>query len=226
LQVQLIILDFSSATFDTKVMKISNRLTLLRVFFAPVFFILYFIPVWTGKFESASVYVLIPMLCLLEFTDFLDGFFARKNGEVSDLGKLLDPFADVMLHLTTFCCFMMTGQDAVHSGGYLPPVFFLLIMYREFGMTFIRMIAAKKGVAIAARKGGKTKTVLYVVTEFFCMAVESAVRLNLEITDILPVLHVILTVLFCICVIASYVSFFDYLVHFKSVFSESPAGKE
>ncbi len=206
-------------------MKLSNKLTLLRVLFAPVFFILYFIPAWTGKFESASVYVLIPMLCLLEFTDFLDGFFARKNGEVSDLGKLFDPFADVMLHLTTFCCFMLTGQYAGHSGGYLPPVFFLLIMYREFSMTFIRMIAAKKGVAIAARKGGKTKTVLYVVSEFFCMAVESAVRLNLEITDILPVLHVVSTVLFCICVIASYMSFFDYLVHFKSVFSESSAGK-
>jgi len=76
----------------------------------------------------------------MEFTDYLDGHFARKHNEVSDFGKLFDPFADVMVHLCTFLCFMFS----VTGNGYMKPVIFVLIMYREMTMNFIRMVAAKK----------------------------------------------------------------------------------
>lgn len=198
-------------------MKTSNKFTLARVCLAPLFFILYFIPLWTGRWSSFSVFILIPLLAFMEFTDFLDGHFARKHHEVSDLGKLFDPFADVTVHLTTFCCFMLTGQYEGHPGGYLPPLIFILILYREFSMTFIRMVATKKGVAIAARKGGKLKTVLYVASGFFCLAVESSVRLGLPVGDFLPLFHKIAFGLFCACAAASYLSFGDYLIHFRAV---------
>src|SRR5574344_558107 len=114
-------------------MRTSNKITVARVVFAPFFFIVYFLPIWTGFGAAASAYVMIPFLAIAEFTDFLDGYFARKNNEVSDFGKLFDPFADVVLHLTTFTCCMFS---IVPLNSYLPPYFFILIVYREFSMTF------------------------------------------------------------------------------------------
>ncbi|MCR5290016.1 MAG: CDP-diacylglycerol--glycerol-3-phosphate 3-phosphatidyltransferase [Treponema sp.] len=208
-------------------MKMSNRFTMTRIIFAPIFFLLYFIPIWTHCFVRESVFILIPLLAFGEFTDFLDGFFARRHNEVSDFGKLFDPFADVVLHLTTLCCFMLPGYDKTVNSGLISPIVFLLIMYREFGMTFVRMIATKKGIAIAARKGGKFKTVLYVVVGFYCLFLESLTRL-----DVLPAsftaLKLVATVLSICAVVACYSSFLDYLVHFGSVFSgeASDTGKK
>lgn len=189
-------------------MKTADKFTLTRVILAPVFFILYFIPVWTGHFASLSVFILIPLLAFAEFTDFLDGFFARRNKEVSDFGKLFDPFADVLLHLGTFCCFV--------AAGYMPAFILLLIIYREFIMNFIRLIAVRQGIAIAARKGGKLKTVMYVFASFYTLLLESAIRLGFNI-NIMPQLRAGAVVIYCLCVIAAYSSFIDYLIHFKNI---------
>ncbi|AEE17537.1 CDP-diacylglycerol--glycerol-3-phosphate 3-phosphatidyltransferase [Treponema brennaborense] len=191
-------------------MRLADIFTLSRIVLAPVFFVLYFIPVWTGRGGALSVYILVPLLAFMEFTDFLDGYFARKQNSVSDFGKLFDPFADVLVHLTTFLCFVV--------GGYMPAVVFVLILYREFGMNFVRLIAARKGVAIAARKGGKLKTVLYVATGFYFLGVESCIRLGFAVSANAAALHTAGIVLSCVCLVASYVSFVDYLVQFKSLF--------
>ena len=59
-------------------------------------------------FSKLSIIIAIPLLCFAEFTDYLDGHYARKHNEVSDFGKLFDPFADVVVHLGTFLCFMFS----------------------------------------------------------------------------------------------------------------------
>lgn len=194
-------------------MKTADKFTCVRLFFAPLFFLLYMIPVWTGHLGTVSVFILIPLLAFAEFTDYLDGHFARKNNEVSDFGKLFDPFADVVLHLTAFFCYVSTG--------YMPVVVLVFIFYREFGMHFIRMVALKKGVTIAARKGGKLKTVLYIVSGCFSLAVESLIRLGLNISSYLLILKNIGICLYVFCLVASYVSFIDYLIHFREVLSDS-----
>lgn len=194
-------------------MKLSNKFTLVRVIFAPVFFLLYFIPIWTGKFSFLSLLIALPCLIFAEFTDYLDGHYARKHNEVSDFGKLFDPFADVILHLTTFVCFMKSVNPEI---SYLPIVIFLFIMLREFSQNFLRMVAAKKGVAIAARKGGKFKTVMYVVSEFYALLLEILVRTE-NIPSCWQTLKIISLILFIVCVICSYISFIDYLVHFGSI---------
>lgn len=198
-------------------MKLSNKFTMCRVIGAPIVFLLYFIPVWTGYFAAASVFVLLPLLGFLEFTDFLDGYYARKTNQVSDFGKLFDPFGDVILHLTTFACLMLPGFT---GNTYLPPIIFILVIYREFSMNFIRMIATKHGVAIAARKGGKFKTVLYIASGFYALAIECALRLGFSFPNALPTLKIVALVLFIGCLIASYASFADYLKNFGAVFKE------
>ena len=194
-------------------MKLSNKFTLVRVIFAPVFFLLYFIPIWTGKFTFLSLLIALPCLIFAEFTDYLDGHYARKHNEVSDFGKLFDPFADVILHLTTFVCFMKSVNPEI---SYLPIVIFLFIMLREFSQNFLRMVAAKKGVAIAARKGGKFKTVMYVVSEFYALLLEILVRTE-NIPSCWQTLKIISLILFIVCVICSYISFIDFFVRFGSI---------
>lgn len=198
-------------------MKLSNKFTLIRLLYAPVFFLLYFIPIWTGKCAALSMIVAIPLLIFAELTDALDGHYARKLNEVSDFGKLFDPFADVMLHVSSFLCLMKSFSPDV--GGYMPIYLFVLIFYREFAQNFLRMVSAKKGIAIGARKGGKLKTVMYVAAEFYAVFLELLVRINC-IPSFFGVLKIISFVLFVICVILCWASFIDYLVHFGKMFKD------
>lgn len=191
-------------------MKLSNRFTLTRVIFAPILFLLYFIPIWTGCFAKVSICLLIPGLIFAELTDYFDGHYARKHQEVSDFGKLFDPFADVILHLTSFACFLRSYNSEL---SYIPIFAFILIMIREYSQNFLRMIACKQGIAIAARKGGKFKTVMYVVAEFYALFLEGLVRFEL-VPSFFGAMQIGAVVLFIICVICSYASFADYLLTF------------
>ena len=197
-------------------MKLSNKFTFTRIIFAPIFFILYFFPVWTGCGEKVSLLIAIPCLIFAEFTDYLDGHYARKHNEVSDFGKLFDPFADVVLHLTSFVCLMHSLKDGL---SYMPVYFFVLIMLREFSQNFLRMVTAKQGTAIAARKGGKFKTVMYIVAEFYGIFLELLVRMD-AVPECFGILKGAAFGLFAICVILSYASFVDYLIHFGKILKD------
>ena len=195
-------------------MKISNRFTLARALFAPVFYLIFNIPTWLHSdiLGFVSACVMIPLLAVFELTDYWDGHYARKYNEVSDFGKLFDPFADVILNLTVFLCAV--------SAGYMPVFLFVLIFYREFSQNFLRMIALKKGVAIAAKKGGKLKTVFYIISGFFFLTLESYIRLHLtfipeSVNDVIVnVLRWCTLSLFVVCVILSWGSFVDYIKSF------------
>jgi len=149
----------------------------------------------------------------MEFTDFLDGYFARKTKSVSDFGKLFDPFADVLANITVLLCFMIAG--------YLPVLLFIIILYREMSIMFVRMLASRNGVAIGARKGGKTKTVMYIVAAGFSLAIETAVRFNIAFPFSIEVLRWINLGLYCLAVLLAIASFIDYLRHFSSVLKTS-----
>jgi len=197
-------------------MRLSNKFTFTRIIFAPIFFVLYFFPIWTGIGEKVSLLVALPFLAFAEFTDYLDGHYARKHNEVSDFGKLFDPFADVVLHLTSFICLMYSVNSDIT---YIPVFFFTLILLREFSQNFLRMVAAKQGTAIAARKGGKIKTVMYIVAEFYGIFLELLVRLDI-VPEFFGGLKLCAFILFLICVILSYVSFIDYLIHFGKILKD------
>lgn len=209
-------LDLLPPMLDTSSVKLSNKFTVMRLCFAPFFLLMYYIPIWSGSEMLArlSAFAMVPLLAVFELTDFFDGYFARKNNDVSDFGKLFDPFADIMLNLTVFIC-TMTSFDRI-SGGYMPVIIFVLILYRELSMNFLRMIASKQGVAIGARKGGKFKTVFYITSGFYVLLIESAIRLGFGFGEYMSVLHTVATVMFCICLALSYISFFDYLRNFSS----------
>ncbi len=203
-------------------MKTSNKFTFARVIFAPIFFLIYNLPLWlkSETLAFASALLMIPLLAVFELTDYFDGHYARKSGEVSDFGKIFDPFADVMLNLTVFLCAFSSWNPLV--GSYMPVVIFVLIMYREFSQNFLRMVAIRHGVAIAARSGGKFKTVFYITSGFVMLTAESAYRLGLpfDLDFTVPCVKIVIMVFFVICVLLSYISFADYLKNFSSVFKK------
>ena len=134
--------------------------------------------------------------------------------------KVLQTPLDVgffFVYMTTFASLMFSTGSL---GSYTPVFVFILIMYREMGQTFLRMVAAKKGIAIAARKGGKIKTVSYVVSGFYALFLETLVRLDC-VPECFGTLRIIAICLFVLSLILSYVSFTDYLIHFGKTLKEN-----
>ncbi len=189
-------------------MRTADIFTWVRIVFAPIFYFLYMIPEWTGNYLFVSVAVLWPLLLFVEFTDFLDGYFARKKNEVSDFGKFFDPFADVLFHVTAFFCYAYSG--------YMPMWILMLIVMREIAIQFVRLLALKEGVALGAAMGGKIKTVLYILAGMFSFFIETVVRLDIN-TLAIDTLSSINVVLYVVCLIASYASFAQYVVVFCKV---------
>lgn len=191
-------------------MTTADKITSLRLILAPLFFIVYLLPeFFPAGFAGGSQWT-VPVLWLLfivsEITDLVDGRVARKRGEVSDFGKLYDPFADVLVRMTYFLCFVVTGL--------LPVVLFLVILYREFGILFIRILMMKKGVAMGARKGGKLKAVAYMAAGAVALLAISVERLDAPET-LFRLFRAGALVIFVISVIISVISFVDYFVLYR-----------
>jgi len=178
-------------------MTLADKVTSIRLVLAPVFFIIY---IFTEAFWT------VPVLWLLflgsEITDLLDGIIARKRNEVTDFGKLFDPFADTLTQLTYFLCFVVDGI--------LSPILFLLVIYREFSILLIRNLMLKKGLTIGARMGGKIKTVTYIAAAGLALLASSILRLGLS-SEIYRILTIAATVVFIISVVIAVLSLFDYL---------------
>jgi CDP-diacylglycerol--glycerol-3-phosphate 3-phosphatidyltransferase len=183
---------------------IANALTSLRLVLSPVFFVFAFLPYWTsGRFALLSTVILWTIFVLVELSDILDGAVARAQGIVSDLGKLLDPFADVVSRLTYFVVFAVFGI--------MPVWMFVLIMWREVGIIFVRMMMMRDGVALAARKGGKTKAVMYAVSSGFGLLMLMHLRLQ-NLHGFMPWLPWVTMGAFLVAVLLAWGSFIDYLI--------------
>ena len=185
-------------------MNIPNRLTVLRLIMVPVFFISFSISLLS--FPSARVISAVMMfICyaVAELSDLLDGKIARKYNLVTDLGKVMDPFADTLSHLTFFVCFMYRGIMPVWA--------FIIIMWREFSILFMRMLMMRAGKAMPANIWGKSKTVLYAIASIFSI-VYIVVSAFVQPGGWNAAYEMVLYVLFSLSAIASLLSFITYLV--------------
>lgn len=137
-----------------------NKLTLARVILVPVFMVFAAISHY-GRNDFNPLWSLLAgvIFAIASFTDFLDGYLARKNSLITDFGKFADPLADKML-TTAALVYMVT--DGVCS-----PVVLAVVMFREFAVAGVRMIAAADNHVIAANLWGKVKTVLQMLTVLF-----------------------------------------------------------
>jgi CDP-diacylglycerol--glycerol-3-phosphate 3-phosphatidyltransferase len=132
----------------------------------------------------------------------VDGQVARRRKEVSDFGKLFDPFADVLVRITYFLCFVVDGV--------LPVIPLLIILYREFGILFVRILMMQKGIAMGARMGGKIKAVTYMVAGAVTLLAVSVKRLGLG-DGLFAGLRLAGIILFIVSVLFALISFADYI---------------
>jgi CDP-diacylglycerol--glycerol-3-phosphate 3-phosphatidyltransferase len=187
-------------------MTLADKITTLRLILAPFFFIIYFLPVFPGSwFENTApwtVPALWTLFIIAELTDMFDGMAARKRKEVGDFGKLYDPFADTLLQITLFLCFVIDGI--------FPAALFLVILYREFGVQFIRNLMLRKGVTLGARTGGKIKTVFYISAAAAALLAVSIRRLGME-EPVYAAVKTVALIVFCVSALVSVISFADYL---------------
>ena len=121
-----------------------NKLTLFRIATVPIIVILLLFPTEVCTFIAALLF------SAAAITDYLDGFYARKRGLVSTLGKVMDPIADKLLVSSAFI--MLT------SLGWIPAWIVCIIIGRELAVTGLRNIIAEKGEDISASNLGKYKT--------------------------------------------------------------------
>ena len=141
-------------------MNLPNKLTMARVALVPVFMVFAALCCYgTAEFNATFALIAGVVFAVASFTDYLDGYLARRDNLVTDFGKFADPLADKML--TTAALIYMV-VDGVCS-----PVVLALVMFREFAVAGVRMIAATTGTVIAANMWGKVKTVLQMVTIIF-----------------------------------------------------------
>ena len=152
-------------------MNLPNKLTMLRVILVPVFMVFAaYSRYGTADFNPTFALIAGIIFAVASFTDFLDGYLARKNNLVTDFGKFMDPLADKCLTTAAFIYMVACGICS--------PVVLAVILFREFAVAGVRMIAAETGTVIAANMWGKVKTVLQmlsIIFYFFGMAIAANV---------------------------------------------------
>ncbi len=141
-------------------MNIAHCLTFLRILIIPFFPIVYLHPSWFGLSIYVMPYVLLLILVVCEITDIVDGIWARKRGRVTDVGKVIDPMADTVTHISVFFTFT---QGAVS----VPLLLVFVLLYRELAISALRTLCALKGFALAARKSGKIKAIMQAIVCLF-----------------------------------------------------------
>jgi len=122
---------------------------MVRVVLIPVFLLVLYIGFKYSHYAAMAVFVAASL------TDIADGYIARRNDQVTDFGKFMDPLADKVLVVAAILWFVERGD--------IPAWVALIVIIREFMVTALRLIAVDNGRVIAAAISGKIKTIVSMV---------------------------------------------------------------
>ncbi|RAL23746.1 CDP-diacylglycerol--glycerol-3-phosphate 3-phosphatidyltransferase [Lujinxingia litoralis] len=134
----------SASTIRQDIVNIPNVLTLIRIALIPV------VAMFIAFGDPLSCLIAVILFGVASFTDWVDGYLARKLNLVSMTGKFLDPLADKLLVMTALVMLIPLGR--------LPAWIVIIIVAREISISSLRSLAAGEGLIIAAGEGGKLKT--------------------------------------------------------------------
>jgi CDP-diacylglycerol--glycerol-3-phosphate 3-phosphatidyltransferase len=125
-------------------MTTANKLTILRIILVPVF-----LGVLYAGFPGSNIWALI-IFIVASLTDLLDGYIARHYNQITNFGKFMDPLADKILVMSAMCWFVEAHQ--------MPGWALAIVLFREFAVSGMRLVAVEQGKVIAAAWSGKVKT--------------------------------------------------------------------
>lgn len=179
-------------------MNMPNRLTILRVAMIPIFIVFM---LW----ESCpySDYIAAAVFIFACITDFFDGYLARKYNLVTTFGKFMDPLADKILVCSAMICFVADTSCP------MPVWVVIVIIGREFIISGFRLVAAEKGIVIAASYWAKVKTTVQMIMSIVLI-------FNFQH----PVFSIIDNILIYAALILTVISLADYIYKNRSVLSD------
>ena len=193
----------------------ANTVTVIRIIGVP-FLVLAMLAPWDGLFGNAQLAASIkPWVCavlflLLSFSDFLDGYLARSRNEVTTFGKFMDPLADKLLVIAVFLVMVQMGQ--------LPAWVPLIVLFREFLVSGLRMMAAAKGLVIAASWYGKAKTVTQMIAIVLFILIDALPAVLGE--QFAEPIFVLAWIVLVVSLVLTILSMVDYFMKSKSAFND------
>lgn len=196
-----------SRASQTSVWTPANIVTIIRVCLVPVFVVALLSP-WPEWFgihsiisNQAKSLLAAAVFILISCTDWVDGYLARSRNEVTDFGKLMDPLADKIL--------VAAALLALIELQVLPSWPVLIILAREFIVSGVRMLAASRGIIIAASWYGKAKTVFQIFAIILFLVKDSVFAPQAN-TGINP-LYLVSWAVMVVALLLTILSMVDYL---------------
>ena len=187
---------------------LANLLTFLRILLTPLF--IYFL---FGKHTYFEIFALI-IFIIASVTDAYDGYFARKQATVSDLGKFLDPLADKILMSAAFISFVFLK--------FVPLWMVILIIARDFWVTGLRIAFTRRGNVMETRRSAKIKTGVQIVA--VCVILVYTILLRWEIflgigeyLDVAQKYHIIYYFMFLVTLFTIWTGIEYIIVNWKSI---------
>lgn len=193
-------------------MNTPNKITLVRILMIPIIIFFYL-----TNFFSATKLVSLALLIIAEATDFLDGYLARKNNQVTNLGKFLDPIADKVLTMASLLLIVVDNTIPAPYG----VLFAIIILTREFVISAFRQIAATKNFVMAADKWGKFKTIvtdIAIPVYFFYSYILEYQVFN---ATVITVFAYVSFALICLATLLTIISGLNYLIKNKKVLKDN-----
>lgn len=148
----------------------ANKITITRVALIPVFLVLCYLD---HRIAATIVFIIASL------SDLLDGYIARHYNQVSNFGKFMDPLADKILVLSAMCFLVEKGQ--------MPGWVVAVVLFREFAVSGLRLVAAERQRVIAAAWSGKIKTTCTMVGLCFVLVFTQFDWLNLLVSAVILV---------------------------------------
>lgn len=183
-------------------MNLPNKLTILRIIFVPLMVFVLLCDILPYNFLISGL-----IFGLASLTDYYDGKIARKYNLITDFGKFADPIADKILVVSALACFV--EMQLISS------VALILILFREFAVTSVRLVAVENGKVVAANYWGKLKTVSQMIAIIFVFLSGFVIELSYSFsfyTDTLNyILYIISNILVWISVILTIISGVIYI---------------
>lgn len=198
-------------------MNTPNKLTVLRMCLVPIIVIVSLINIPQSFLGIPVTYWIMDLLFVIgAITDKLDGYLARKNNQITNFGKFLDPIADKVLVISALI--ILVGEQK------LPTWIPIIIILREFAVSGYRLIAVQQnGKVIAANIWGKLKTVTQMVA--IIMAFIDVNPFGAIFTQQLDTFHFIwnllVTISMILCTIATIFSGYEYLKDGKDILKDA-----
>ncbi|MFA5146364.1 MAG: CDP-diacylglycerol--glycerol-3-phosphate 3-phosphatidyltransferase [Candidatus Omnitrophota bacterium] len=191
-------------------MNLPNKLTISRIALTVIFMFFLFANGLLAKTFALMVFLAASL------TDLLDGYFAKRDNQITDFGRLMDPIADKILVLSAFLAFVEMEL--------VPAWMVVVIIFREVAVTGLRVLALTKGRVIQSDDGGKHKTVSQFAAIFaillFLIFREAGMKVFEFWSDRTEVLYKnTIFALMCITVVLTLISGVSYLVKNREVYT-------